>query len=123
MTLAPRFIGRPRWLCGPVLASPGPLGTGVAVAIGVLGGAWMDVRGRSCGAGTSRGTRGRALDGRCALGLCGVLARLLELQLQGLGDQATHPLRIEPGRGAGGANKGEGTAHAQVPIELAQMAG
>lgn len=71
------------------------------MVIGVLGGARMDLRRCSRGAGRLPGMR-------CPRTLWAARpwrvrrsGRLLELELQGLGEQQAHPLRVEPGGGAG----------------------
>ncbi len=103
---------------------------------GQIAGGWRQVRaGSSGGVGAvkrvSIGGRssvlipGRASPGteRPARGVVpgAVRDRSLELQQKGFGEKHAHPRGIEPGRGAGIADEGDGPAHAELVKQIAQL--
>ena len=45
--------------------------------------------------------------------------RLFELQQERFGEEHAHAREIEPGSGAGTADKGDGAAHTELPIQVA----
>ena len=47
------------------------------------------------------------------------VARLFELQQEGLGEEHTHPRRIEPGGGAGASDEANSAAHTEFLIQAA----
>ena len=62
----------------------------------------------------ARGTRLGVVSGA-------VLGRSLELQEKGFGEKLAHPRRIEPRRGAGCSDEGDGPAHAELVIQIAEL--
>ena len=47
--------------------------------------------------------------------------RSLEWQEKGFGEERAHPRRIEPGRGAGCSDEGDGPAHAELAKQIAEL--
>ncbi len=50
-----------------------------------------------------------------------VLGRSLELQEKGFGEEHAHPRRIEPRGSAGISDEGDGPAHAELAIQIAEL--
>ena len=48
---------------------------------------------------------------------------LFELELEGLAEEGADPVGIQPGRGAGLADEGDGAAHAKLGVEGLEVAG
>ena len=48
---------------------------------------------------------------------------LLELELEGLAEEGANPFGIQPGRGTGLADEGDGATHAKLGVEGLEVAG